>query len=150
MGAVSLPPIAVPASGRVPADRTILERIVHIAPAVRHDDRSNGPRADSGCAAPESPFRPARWPEERPHGSARSRPDVSLGNGLARGIDACLVSEVRVVEPFRVRELEVVDVRPHDGGHLPATLVGGEPALKEKTTDSPHGVEAVHIAAGEE
>src|SRR5207245_11340231 len=133
-----------------PTDRVFLEWIVHVAHAVRHDARADGPWADAGRTAPESPFRAARLPEERPHGGARSRANVSLRNGPARGVDARLVSEVRVIEPFRVRELEVVDVCPHDGGHLPAALAGSEPVLEEKPADPPHGVEAVHIAAGEE
>src|SRR2546428_7111842 len=115
-----------PACASGPADRPVLKWVVDIPHAIRHPDRAPRPRADSGCAAPDSPFRPARRPEERPDSGAGPRADVSLGNRLSRGIDACFVSEVRVVEPFRFRELEVVDVGPHDGGHRPAALAGSE------------------------
>src|SRR3989442_13434359 len=144
--------VHLPKSGPVfpkgPADRPVHEWIVHIAHAVRHDDCADRPWADAGRAAPESPFRPARRPEERTDGRAGPGADVSLGNGLSRGIDTGLVSELGVIEPFGIRELEIVNVRPHAGGRRPAALAGSEPVLEEKPADPPYGVEAVHIAAG--
>src|SRR5438552_17379642 len=48
-----------------PPDRPILERVVDVADAVRHDDGSDGPGPDVRGTAPEPAFRPAFRSEER-------------------------------------------------------------------------------------
>src|SRR5205823_13034043 len=103
-----------------PPDRPILERVVDVADAVRHDDGSDGPGPDVRGTASEPALGPAFRSEERPDGCTRPSADISFGDRLRRGVQASRVAEVRIIEAVRVRESEVVDGRPHDRGHLTA------------------------------
>src|SRR5437867_1643321 len=133
-----------------PPNRPILEQVVDVADTVRHDDGSDRPGPHLRGTAPEPAFRPAFRSEERPDRCARPSSDVSFEDWFRRGVQACRVAEVRIIEAFRVRESEVVDVRPHDRGHLAATRRRGELPRQPESSDAGRRVEAVDVPAGEE
>src|SRR5438445_12204994 len=61
-------PISLPVLLKGAANRAVLEGIIDVADAVRHDDCADGPRADASRAAPESSLRAALLSEERSQG----------------------------------------------------------------------------------
>src|SRR5207248_10032886 len=77
-----------------PPNRPILEQVVDVADAVRHDDGSDRPRPNLRGTAPEPAFRPAFRPEERPDRCARPSSDVSFEDWFRRGVQASRVAEV--------------------------------------------------------
>src|SRR3989440_8717547 len=61
-----------------PSDHPVLERIVHVADAVRHHDGTDRPRPHLRGTAPQTSFGPTLGPEKGPDGRARSGPDVTF------------------------------------------------------------------------